>query len=153
MKKYLCVLLTILFGSAFSQTAEEYYLYAQRKSMGLNMVGNTLIKIDDVLDVENDLKNQHEAIAGYSKAIELDPKMAKAYWGRGDCFYELGIYNKAILDFTKALYINPNFAEAYYSRGLCRIILADKDGACYDFHKAVEFEYNEAFNDIIKFCK
>ncbi len=39
------------------------------------------------------------AIADYTRAIELDPEFAGAYWGRGDSYYHFGDYENAIADY------------------------------------------------------
>lgn len=54
---------------------------------------------------QNDLK----AIELFSRAIDNDPKCAKAYFYRGITFYFLTEYSKAIADFTKAMDLNPMY--------------------------------------------
>ena len=62
-----------------------------------------------------------EAIEDFTKAIELNPDYAEAYYFRG--LYLLQPrrdYNhaiKAIKDFTKAIELNPDDAETYHFRG------------------------------------
>jgi len=46
-----------------------------------------------------------EAIADYTKAIELDPEYVWAYNNRGFAKKNLGQYQEAIADFTKAIKI------------------------------------------------
>ncbi|MEI6687473.1 MAG: tetratricopeptide repeat protein, partial [Planctomycetota bacterium] len=43
-----------------------------------------------------------EAIADYTKAIELNPNLATAYYNRGIVLKSLGKTEAAIADFTKA---------------------------------------------------
>ena len=52
-------------------------------------------------------------IEDYTKAIQINPKNAKAYNSRGTVYYSKGLYDKAIEDYTKAIQINPQYAEAY----------------------------------------
>ena len=54
--------------------------------------GNTFLSI----------KKYEEAIADYTKAIELDPKDADAYYNRGGAYKALGKTKEAEADFAKA---------------------------------------------------
>ena len=47
-------------------------------------------------------KQWDEAIAKYTKTIELDPKLAVPYGNRAYAYYNKGDYDKAIADCTKA---------------------------------------------------
>ena len=60
------------------------------------------------------------AIADWTKAIEMYPQYAYAYYNRGRARRELGDLQKAIADYTKAVEINPNYAWAFYNRGNIR---------------------------------
>ena len=63
-------------------------------------------------------KSQYDkAISDYTKAIEINPRFAEAYYNRGLAYGKKGQYDKAISDYTKAIEINPRFAEAYNNRG------------------------------------
>lgn len=53
------------------------------------------------------------AMADFTKAIELDPKLAKAYTKRGRTFWRIGKSDAAIQDCTKAIEIDSRDAEAY----------------------------------------
>jgi len=64
------------------------------------------------------LKLYNKAIKYYTKAIEINPKLAEAFNNRGIAYSEKGLYTKAIEDYTKATQINPKDAEVYYNRGL-----------------------------------
>jgi tetratricopeptide (TPR) repeat protein len=84
-------------------------------------------------------KNEYDqAIFGYTKAIEIAPKMAKAYYNRGNAYIAQGQYDKAIFDYTKAIEINPGLTEAYYNRGLSYAMKGEYDQAIYDYTRAIE---------------
>ncbi len=51
------------------------------------------------------------AIAAYTEAIQLDPKLAKAYRYRAFAWRKKGEYAKALADYTHALQLNPKDAE------------------------------------------
>lgn len=52
------------------------------------------------------LKDYIGAIADYSKAIELKPDNADAYYNRGNSKILLKDYNGAITDYSKAIELN-----------------------------------------------
>jgi tetratricopeptide (TPR) repeat protein len=56
------------------------------------------------------------AIADYTKAIQLDPKFAKAYNERGLVYQILKQDKNALADFDRAIQIKPDLAEAYSNR-------------------------------------
>lgn len=74
-----------------------------------------------------------EAIEAYSKAIEVNPKFAAAYCGRGLSYDGIGDHHRAIEDYNKALKLNPKFAAAYYYRGKSYATLDDNTRAVKDF--------------------
>jgi len=57
-----------------------------------------------------------KAIADESKAIEIDPKNATAYYNRGVAYDTLGQWDKAIADYSRAIEIDPKYAKAYSNR-------------------------------------
>src|SRR5262249_12575522 len=58
-----------------------------------------------------------EAIAAYDKAIQADPKSARAFVGRGEAYARLGQTERAVKDFDQAIKLSPKTAEGYYYRG------------------------------------
>ena len=57
-------------------------------------------------------KKYTEAIAEYSKVIEIDPKDSEAYYNRGVAYAKLGKYDLALADFEKTLELDPNNQKA-----------------------------------------
>ena len=88
------------------------------------------------------------AISDYSKAIEINPGLDKAYDSRGAVYGLKGQYDRAIADFTKAIELNPSFAEAYYNRGYAYFFKQQDMRAISEFTKAIEInpKYMEAYN-------
>ena len=57
------------------------------------------------------------AITEYTKAIELVPDDALAYYDRGSSYFELGQYQTGFADYTKAIELDPDYPGHYYIRG------------------------------------
>lgn len=107
-----------------------------------------------------------EAIADFTRAIELDPDNAEYYFSRALIYSTLADYywdkvdyhwnqyenqlfeealtglvdsnNKAIADFTKVIEFTPEHAGAYFERGQCYAAIGDYVRAITDFTKAIE---------------
>jgi tetratricopeptide (TPR) repeat protein len=90
-------------------------------------------------------ENHNEAINAYSRAIELNPKLAKGYNGRGAAYAKLGNYQQAIRDFDKAIKLNPKYAFAYNNRGKTYNILGKYQQAIRDCDKAIKLSPKDAF--------
>jgi len=78
------------------------------------------------------------AIADYSKAIEINSNIGKAYTGRGFAKEMLEDYKGAIFDYTKAIKINPKDIGAYIGRCFSRNMLEDYKGALSDCNKVIK---------------
>jgi tetratricopeptide (TPR) repeat protein len=78
-----------------------------------------------------------DAIADYTKSIEIHPTNEDAYINRGREFALAGDYENAKEDFSKAIEINPDSADAYLGRGIM-YSLSEKRKAQSDFQIAIE---------------
>ena len=92
----------------------------------------------------NNEDRKDEAIVEYSKAIELDPKIAAAYNNRGIIYDDLELYQSAIADYNKAIELDANYANAYNNRGVAYKNLKQYEKAIQDYSKAIELEPNDA---------
>ncbi|MCX5712932.1 MAG: tetratricopeptide repeat protein [Candidatus Omnitrophica bacterium] len=84
--------------------------------------------------------NMNNAIAAFSKAIEVNPKYAGAYIARGDAYMQLRNYPQAIKEFDKAIEINPQEAGAYSFRGNAYGGLGNYRQALEDYNRAIELD-------------
>jgi tetratricopeptide (TPR) repeat protein len=91
-----------------------------------------------------ELEDFKGAIADYDKTIEIDPKLALAYYNRGLAKYFLKDFKGAIADFDKAIEINSKDAGAYFNRGNAKYFLKDFKGAIADYDKAIELDPKDA---------
>jgi tetratricopeptide (TPR) repeat protein len=84
------------------------------------------------------------AIADYTKAIEMKPDDAKAYFNRGAAYSAKGDMDLAIANYTKAIEMKPDDADAYFNRGNAYSAKGDKDLAIADYTKAIEIKPDDA---------
>ncbi|MEI6046970.1 MAG: tetratricopeptide repeat protein, partial [Chloroflexota bacterium] len=57
------------------------------------------------------------AIASYSRAINLNPKLTPAYINRGSVYTAKGYYDRALADYNRALELEPNDPVCFFNRG------------------------------------
>src|SRR5262249_50613271 len=81
--------------------------------------------------------NLDEAITEFSKAIELNPKYAEAYYERGVAQVRKSQHDRAIADFTEVVRLEPNKRAAYLSRGRAYCDKAQYELAVKDFTEAI----------------
>src|ERR1043165_4193932 len=74
-------------------------------------------KLCDAAEKFEKQKNFEGAIENYSKAIELDPKMDRAYVSRAVCYENLNKKEEAIEDYKKAIAFTPKDKALYYNAG------------------------------------
>jgi tetratricopeptide (TPR) repeat protein len=105
------------FALAFAETAEEH------------------------LNRGNASNDPDEAIAEYTRAIELNPNYVEAYNERGFAYEcDKRTYGQAIADFTKAIQLDPNYTSAYINRSAVYDSIGEYDKAIADFTKVIEIE-------------
>jgi tetratricopeptide (TPR) repeat protein len=83
---------------------------------------------------------QDEAMAEYTKAIEMAPSNAAIWNSRGDLYRKLRQYNQALTDYSKAIELDPNFAEAWWDRAAGYADLHEYDKALGDQNKAIQLD-------------
>ena len=86
------------------------------------------------------LEKYNEAIADYSKAIELKPDYADAYINRGNAYCNLNKYDEALADYNKAIDLKPDDVDAYCNRGSIYGKLGKINEAFADFSKAIDLK-------------
>ena len=79
-----------------------------------------------------------QAIVDYTKATDLNPKLARAYSARGFAYHKSKQYQQAVSDYSKAIEMNPKLGEAYYFRGLTFTQLGQLNEAIADFATSIE---------------
>jgi len=90
-----------------------------------------------------------QAIYDYTKAIDLDPNLGRAYNNRGVAYAQEGSMERAIADFTMAIADNLHDAEAYNNRGQAYVQQGNLPHAIADFTMAIANDafYIKAYNN------
>lgn len=109
-------------GSVLIQKDAIILLYSYR--------GNTYLKMG----------HPHEAIADYTRVIELDPNYARAYGNRGLAHKTNGNLDQAMADYSKAIELNPVSVPDYINRGNLHQDLDSIKLAIADYTKAIEHD-------------
>ena len=112
-------------------------------------IGNAVHEHLDAGQKYYNQKQWERAVAEFSKAIDLNPKLAEAYSGRGDAYSSEGESDRAIADYSVAIELNPNYDKAYLNRGNAYDDKKDYSKAIADYNRAVALnpELAEAYNN------
>lgn len=107
----------------------------------------------DLDSIESSLeKDKKEAILDYTKAIEINPNDANAYFSRATIKFKFLDFTGGISDLNKVIEINPKSAQAYYYRGFYKNALNQREEGCSDLNKAGELGYKRAYEIIKGVC-
>lgn len=80
------------------------------------------------------------SIGDFTKAIETDQKLARAFNARGAAYLEKGDFDHAMVDLQSALKLNPEYALAYMNRGLLYYRKNENDFAIRDYKEAIRLD-------------
>lgn len=115
MRPNLLLFIAILFcGILKAQTVEQYV----NKGLVLDSMGK-----------------YQEAIQSFSKAIELEPMLAVAWYNRGVSKLNASKYSESIVDFNKCIFIDTAMYEAYYNRSIAYKMTNNYQFAWADINK------------------
>ena len=82
----------------------------------------------------------HEAMAHLTRAIQSNPRHAKAYSDRGRCSAMLGQPSQGLIDLDRAVQLAPSDMSAYFNRAGIRADTGDGDGALADLDRSVHLD-------------
>lgn len=81
-----------------------------------------------------------EAMAHFNRAIQLNPRHAKAYSDRGRCLATLGQPSQGLIDLERAVQLAPSDMSPYFNRAGIRADTADGDGALAELDRSVHLD-------------
>lgn len=114
---------------------ETIYMYRGTSYIQLNREG----KYFGYTEQRRDLNKEpiERAISDYSRAIEINPRNAMAFFDRALAYFEKGDVDGAIRDCGKALELDPDYLEAYSVRGNSFNEKTEYDKAISDYNRAI----------------
>lgn len=80
------------------------------------------------------------AIADFTTALRIDPKLSRALNNRGAAQLEKRQFDQALSDFESALKLNPKYALAFMNRGLLYYRKGENDLAIRDYNEAIRLD-------------
>ncbi len=101
--------------------------------------------------------DRRSALLDLNRAIEINPKYAEAYAGRGNIKISLSdhksdpkldVQRDAILDFDRAIKFGYHTPEIYMARGFARFKVGDKKGGIVDINQVAEIYRKQG--DVVK---
>lgn len=78
-----------------------------------------------------------EALADFSRTIELNPDHALAWLNRAELHFDRRDYALAEKDYTQAIRIDGDLESAFLKRGQCRMRVGEYQSALADFNRVV----------------
>ncbi len=122
------------YAEAYFLRGRAHYDYASRVIVEATGQGTENIP----LLPEEAVQHLEQAVADYTRAIELDPRYAKAYNNRGNTYAALGEKERALDDYDVALELEPDLTLAYFNRGLLHYRIGDYEQAVADLELYLE---------------
>ncbi len=84
-------------------------------------------------------RNNELAIQDFTRALEIDPRMATGYMNRGYVYNDMRLASKAARDFRKALSIEPNYGDAHLGLAYALLQLRRAQAALREAELAAKF--------------
>lgn len=78
-----------------------------------------------------------DALADFTRSIELKSEFAPSYYNRGSALLHLGRLEEALADFDRAIDLAPEFGAAYLQRGSVHLLFEQYERALNDFNRAI----------------
>jgi tetratricopeptide (TPR) repeat protein len=94
-----------------------------------------------------------DILADFTKVVELSPRIAPAWFNKGNVLVEMGDYTSAIAAYTRAIELKSDLGEAYYNRGYVYLKLGNQTAGVADLSKAGELGILPAYNLIKRISK
>ncbi len=91
-----------------------------------------------------------QAVASYSKALQIKPDYAEAHSNLGNALSDFGKHEEAIASLNKALQLKPDFAEAHYNLGKALNNLGKHEESIASYTKSLQIkpDFAKAHNNL-----
>ena len=85
-------------------------------------------------------KRFKQALAEYSKAVNLDPNNPEAYFWKARTLIKMRQFDKALIDLQKSVKLNPRHSKAYDNLGWLYMMRGDYDKSINYLNKSIELK-------------
>ena len=119
---------------------------ARKKQAELEHIGKDENSSAALLSEQKVKMTNSQIMADIDKVIELSPRMAFAYFNKGNLLMAAGDLTSAISALTKAIELKPDLGEAYYNRGYIYMRLGNREAGVADLSKAGELGIVPSYN-------
>jgi tetratricopeptide (TPR) repeat protein len=141
------------YEKAIELTAENTEAQNNLRAIYQNHVG----AVNRLMADRGQTANYDAAISAYTQAINSNPKLTEAYFGRAETYRTLGdkgnkaSYDLAIADYSRIIsQLNRGTAEVYFKRGLSYKAKGDSNNALADLQKALELPGDDVLRENVK---
>ncbi|MCS6938129.1 MAG: tetratricopeptide repeat protein, partial [Roseiflexus sp.] len=96
--------------------------------------------------------DRYNAIVATAEAGEDLLARARAYYDRGNIWFDQQNYTEAIADYDRALALDPSMSRAFHNRGLAYAMLKEYDAALRDYALAIHLDpdYRRAYENRVR---
>lgn len=112
---------------------------APRRALAYWLRGNTYFNTRD----------DDRAVADFSAAVRLDPKLSQAWRDRARANMVKGEFDRAIADYTRAIRLRPGALE-YQTRGVLNDKLHDFDAALTDYDASIKLDPKAGYSYFLR---
>ena len=96
--------------------------------------------------------DRYNAIVATAEAGDDLSARARAYYDRGNIWFDQQNYTEAIADYDRALALDPSLSRAFHNRGLAYALLKEYDTALRDYALAIHLDpaYRRAYENRVR---
>jgi hypothetical protein len=96
--------------------------------------------------------DRYNAIVATAEAGDDLSARARAYYDRGNIWFDQQNYTEAIADYDRALALDPSLSRAVHNRGLAYALLGDDNAALRDYAEAIRLDpaYRRAYENRVR---
>lgn len=137
------LILILTASEVFGQTSDSAYYRIKEKN--IKSVNDRRTAAREALktgDLSYDANYFQAAIKSYDEAIEIDPSLVEAYFGRARAKEQLNDLRGALTDYDLVIHLNPQHNDGYFNRGKLKITLKEYQAALRDFYTLLDLPEN-----------
>jgi tetratricopeptide (TPR) repeat protein len=96
--------------------------------------------------------DRYNAVVATAEAGDDLLARARAYYDRGNIWFDQQNYTEAIADYGRAIALDPSMSRAFHNRGLAHALLKENDAALRDYTQAIRLDpaYRRAYENRVR---